>query len=137
MKKSWKQKLNINRVPEVEVVEKGFGAITPGTKMLISTPLETEELVNSIPEGKVMFSPEIRATLAAKHGADTTCPLTTGIFLRIIAEAAWDEHLEGKAIKECTPFWRAIDPKSPLAKKLRCGPEFLREMQGAESNSKA
>lgn len=131
MKKTWKQKLNINRVPEIEIVEKPFGAIAQGTKLLISTPIETQEIVNSIPKGKRMYAAEIRKILAAKHGADTTCPLTTGIFLRIIAEAAWDSHLEGTPIERCTPFWRAIDPNSPLAKKLRCGPAFLKEMQAA------
>jgi hypothetical protein len=34
---------------------------------------------------------------------------------------------------QITPFWRVIEPKSALAKKLTCGPEFIEEMRAAEA----
>ncbi|MCC5928875.1 MAG: hypothetical protein JJU28_06490 [Cyclobacteriaceae bacterium] len=67
-----------------------------------------------------------------EHGADYTCPVTTGIFLRIVAEAAYEELQNGKNQEEIIPFWRVIDPKSALAKKLSFGQELLLEMREKE-----
>lgn len=52
-------------------------------------------------------------------------PLTTGIFLRIVAEAAWEQLQAGKSRSEVAPFWRVIDPDSKAARKLPCGAEFI------------
>ena len=60
------------------------------------------------------------------------CPLTSGIFLRIVSEAALDEMRSGKSIEAITPFWRLVSPKAPLSKKLSCGPEFVAERRKAE-----
>jgi len=41
----------------------------------------------------------------------------------------------GKDIEEVTPFWRIVNPKSNLAKKLECGIDFIkkqRELEGIE-----
>ena len=59
------------------------------------------------------------------HHADFTCPLTAGIFLRIAAELAWEQHQAGKSLTAITPFWRIVDAKSPAAKKLACGVDFI------------
>ena len=40
----------------------------------------------------------------------------------------------GKPVGEITPFWRVIEPKSVLAKKLTFGQEFL--LQQIEKESK-
>jgi hypothetical protein len=54
--------------------------------------------------------------------ADATCPVSTSFFLRTVAEAAWDELEGGKSTSEVAPFWRVVDPKSPLAKAARGQP---------------
>ena len=59
--------------------------------------------------------------------------ITTGIFLRMAAEYALQEMSQGK--DEVMPFWRVVDPKSPLAKKLPCGPEFIVSQRAAESSN--
>jgi hypothetical protein len=51
--------------------------------------------------------------------------VTTGIFLRIVAEANYEKLGQGKTPEEITPFWRVIAPDSALARKLSFGPEFL------------
>lgn len=81
--------------------------------------------VRNIAPGNTRKPEEVRADLAVRHGADATCPLTTGIFLRIIAEVALEDLAAGATLESVTPFWRVVDPKSPLAKKLSCGPEFI------------
>jgi len=49
-----------------------------------------------------------------------------------VAEAAWDEIEAGKATTDVAPFWRVIDPKSPLAKKLRAGGKWIEQQRLAE-----
>lgn len=101
--------------------------------MLIPTPAVVAAYVESIPKGESLTMPQLREDLAAAHGADFTCPLTAGIFLRIAAERAWEQYQQGKSLDQITPFWRAVDLKSPLAEKLACGPVFLmkqRQMEG-------
>jgi hypothetical protein len=49
-----------------------------------------------------------------------------------VAEAAWDEMGGGKTTSDVAPFWRVIDPKSPLAKKLRAGVQWLEQQRLAE-----
>lgn len=72
---------------------------------------------------------QVRRELALLHGADATCPVSTAIFLRTVAEAAWDEIYAGKAMADVAPFWRVIDPKSPLAKKRRAGLPWIEQQR--------
>jgi hypothetical protein len=76
---------------------------------------------------------QVRRELAALHGADACCPVSTAIFLRTVAEAAWDEIEAGKPATEVVPFWRVVDPKSPLAKKLRAGSQWIEQQRLAEA----
>ncbi len=61
-----------------------------------------------------------------------TCPITTGIFVRIAAEAAYEEFQEGTPIEKITPFWRVISETSPAEKKLTFGTEFLNKQRKKE-----
>lgn len=125
MPKSWKEKLAGGKPPHVEVTQKAFAGIPAGSKMLISSPAEFNDFVSRIPAGSSISIAEMKDSLAKHHGAEWVCPLTTGIFLRIISEAALDELEAGKSIHEITPFWRVISPKDKVASKVRCGPEFI------------
>lgn len=131
-RKSWQEKLNDGRQPHVDVAGKDFAGIKTGQKMLIPTPKLIDDYIRQVPKGKFVDSATIRKDLAIEHGAEVTCPLTTGIFLRIVAEAAYEDYQQGKPISKITPFWRVIDEKSPTAKKLTFGVEFLNEQRGKE-----
>jgi hypothetical protein len=52
-------------------------------------------------------------------GADVTCPLCTGIFVRIAAETAEEDRAAGKA--KLTPYWRVITDKGELNEKFPGG----------------
>ena len=131
-RKSWAEKLNDGREPLVEISDKGFAGIIAGQRMLIPTPKLINEYIRQIPKGKAVDSSTIRKDLAMEHGAEVTCPLTTGIFLRIVAEAAYEEYQKGKPLTEITPFWRVINEGSPTAKKLTFGIDFLKEQRAKE-----
>jgi hypothetical protein len=84
--------------------------------MLIPTPKIIDAFIRDIPAGQQINIPTIRKDLAAKYGAEMTCPVTTGIFVRIAAEAAYEEFQQGMPIEKITPFWRVIS-ELPLLQK--------------------
>ena len=97
-RKTWVEKRNSSREAEVEVLQKSFADIEAGEKMLIPTPQIVDAYIRAIPKGKESTMAQMRIDLAAEYHADKTCPLTSGIFLRIVAEAAHEELAQGKTI---------------------------------------
>lgn len=125
--KTWSEKLNCDKKPQIKRIEKSFAGIPAGSLMYISTPLEVDAYVKTISMGKTKAVEHMRNELARKNGADKTCPVSTGIFLRICAEAAYEEYLKDIDSSQITPFWRIVEPNSNLAKKLTCGTEFIED----------
>lgn len=133
--KSWKEKMAA-KPPHTVTLEKAFAGVPAGATLLISCPVEVAEyLKTKVPPGEAREIPQLRRELAAAHGADAACPVSTAIFLRTVAEAAWDEIEAGVPVTEVAPFWRVIDPKSPLAKKLRAGGAWIEQQRAAERES--
>lgn len=124
-KKTWLDKLNEKKEPQVKRIEKGFADIPAGSNMFIATPRIIDQYIQEISVGKRIDSKTLRKDLALEHHADYTCPVTTGIFLRIVAEANYEKLQQGQAVEDITPFWRVIEPNSVLAQKLTFGQEFL------------
>jgi hypothetical protein len=128
-KKSWSDKLNDQKEHQIKPLEKDFWSYHKGDVMLIATPQMVDAYVKNIPPGSITSQEVMRYDLAAEYHATFTCPLTTGIFLRIVAEAAYEAFLKSGDSKEITPFWRIIEPGSKLAAKLSCGEKFIEEMR--------
>jgi len=124
-KKTWVEKLIEIKDPQIKRIEIGFADIPAGSMMLIATPQLIDQYIREIGFGKRIDSKTLRKDLALDHHADYTCPVTTGIFLRIVAEASFEKLQKGAAIEDITPFWRVIAPNSSLAKKLSFGQDFL------------
>ena len=116
----------------VKILDKDFADMKAGSKMYISNPKTIEGYIRSIPKGSSVDLKTLRNDLAIEHKAEVTCPVTTGIFLRIVAEAANEQFEQGKSIGRITPFWRVIDEKMPLAKKLTFGTKLIREQRKKE-----
>ena len=131
-KKTWAEKMKPGSQPEVKVNDKDFADIPAGHSLLIATPEIVDGYVKAIPKGKKSTIKQMREDLAAEYHAEYTCPVTAGIFLRIVAENAWEELQKGKKLKDIAPFWRIMDLKSPSAKKLTFGTDFLKEMKEKE-----
>ncbi|MDI9366207.1 MAG: hypothetical protein QM541_14715 [Flavobacterium sp.] len=126
-KKTWLDKLNAKKEPQVKRIDIDFADITAGSNMLIATPQLIDQYIQQISFGKHVDSKTLRKDLALAHNAHHTCPVTTGIFLRIVAEANYEKWQQGKPIEDITPFWRVIEPNSALAKKLSFGQAFLQQ----------
>ena len=90
-------------------------------RMLIPKPLDVDALIRNVPRGKLATVAQIRERLAKDFHADLTCPLTTGIFLRIAAEAAEEDLRVGK--REITPYWRVVKKDGALNEKFPGGTE--------------
>jgi hypothetical protein len=131
--KTWADKRRA-KPPHTVTLDKDFAGVAAGSRLLISCPLELEEYLRKhVPAGTTKEIQQVRRELASLHDADATCPVSTSIFLRTVSEAAWDELNSGKAITEVAPFWRVVDPKSPLAKKLRAGSQWIEQQRLAEA----
>ncbi|HMG74987.1 MAG TPA: MGMT family protein [Pyrinomonadaceae bacterium] len=121
-KTSWREKLEKPQQPKLVQIPPKMSRFGKGT-MLIPTPMLVDELVRRIPKGKLVTVGELRRKLAADFAADVTCPLTTGIFVRIAAEAAEEDRAKGR--RRITPYWRVVkddgslNPKFPGGEKLQ------------------
>ena len=111
---SWQEKLD--RVQEWKVADDN--PRFPG-RMLIPTPRQVDALIREIPKGAVTTPKLMRKTLANRYGADNTCPLCVGIFLRISAEAAEEQRQQG--VEDITPYWRVVTEKGKHYPKLPGG----------------
>jgi hypothetical protein len=131
-KKSWRDKVNHHPEPEIkqapELWEKKFG----GPKMLISSPLAIEKIVADVPKGSLLTVPQLRDALAVTYNADFSCPLTTGIFLRIVAEANEEDAAAGKT--GIAPYWRVVGEKGELNPKFPKGLEYQATKLEAEGH---
>ena len=96
-------------------MQKRFGAGT----ILVPSPREVEAFIRIVRKGSVTTVSQIREFLAGKHSADVTCPLTTGIFVRIAAEAAEEDASAGKS--KITPYWRVLKDDGSLNPKFPGG----------------
>jgi hypothetical protein len=134
-KKSWLDKLNEHKEPKIKRIDIDFADIPAGSMMFIATPKLIDEYIQEIGFGRRIDSKTLRKDLAIEHNADYTCPVTTGIFLRIVAEANYEKLQQGKHLEEITPFWRVIEPNSALAKKLTFGQDFLLQQIEKESSN--
>lgn len=128
MPKSWDQKYQGARPAHVAVLDKPFAGLRAGQRLFIATPALLEARIRAIPAGTTLDITALRADLARDHGADATCPTSTAIFLRIVAERALERMAEDPA-----PFWRLIAPETPLARKLSCGPDLIRHHREMEA----
>lgn len=135
--KTWQQKFDQRKEPEVKRIDKRFADIPENALMLIATPKIFAEYIEQIPAGTLVSMSDLRKDLALTHGATHTCPVTTGIFLRIVAELNYEKYQAGTPLKEITPFWRAIAQNSALAKKLSFGADFLQKSLAAEQEINA
>lgn len=124
--------MNPNAQWQVEVVSRNYADIPEGATMLIPTPTIVEGYIKDIPEGIHTSLQQMRKDLAAQYNAEYTCPITSGIFLRIVSEKAYEEYQEGESKDDIAPFWRMINKKTPTAKKLSFGTDFIIEQRQLE-----
>ena len=115
---TWREKLEKPQEPRVVKVPPKMSRFGQGM-MLIPTPKLVDNLIRRIPKGKLVTVSELRRRLAADFAVDMTCPLTTGIFVRIAAEAAEEDRMNGR--KRITGYWRVVKEDGTLNPKFPGG----------------
>lgn len=133
-KKSWREKLHDSKdLPKVEPITASMSQRWGTGTFVIPAPIEVDELMRKVPKGKLVTVNEIRQSLAKKHGAAISCPLTTGIFAWIAAHAAKEDEAEGK--KRFTPYWRTLKSGGELNPKFPGGIEDLKRLLEREGHT--
>jgi alkylated DNA nucleotide flippase Atl1 len=119
-KKTWCEKLQDSKdFPRVQKITGKMSKRWGTGTVVIPAPVEVDELMRKVPEGKVTTVNEIRSALAKKHGATIGCPMTTGIFAWIAANAAEEQRQKGE--KDTTPYWRTLKVGGVLNEKYPGG----------------
>ena len=132
-KKTWCQKLNENKgLPKVETITEKMSKRWGKGTVVIPAPVEVDMIMRTIPKGKVTTINEIRAALAKKHHATIGCPITTGIFVWIAANAAEEQKQNGN--KDITPYWRTLKTGGFLNEKYPGGASVQKELLEQEGH---
>ena len=127
------ERLNKAKSPKVVILEKDFAGIRAGSSMFVATPKIVDEFINKMPFGRFITMPELRADLAIEYDCDATCPVSTAIFLRVVAEAALEQLEQGATTADITPFWRVVAPGDKVSARLPIDQKWLEELRAAES----
>ena len=129
-RKTWREKLFDSKdLPKIEgKLSKCWGE----GSVVIPVPRKVDEILNSLPKGRLITTKEIQATIAKKHNATIACPMCCGIFAWIAAHAADEAETDGA--KRITPYWRTLKSGSELNPKFPDGVEALKVRLEAEGH---
>lgn len=132
-KKSWTEKLADNKgLPRVEKISEKMSKRWGSGTVVIPAPMEVDAMMRKVPWGKLVTINEIREVLAKKHNATICCPMTTGIFAWIAANAAEEQRQEGK--RDITPYWRTLKTGGVINPKYPGGVERQKELLAEEGH---
>lgn len=131
----WRKRFGAAKDPHVVMLHTDFAGVKAGNTMLISSPGEIANYVARIPQGETRTMDRLRNELARKAGANSMCPVTTAIYLRVVAEVALADLAEGRPLDQVVPFWRVVLPGSKVAQKLSCGPDHVAHLIALDQGS--
>ncbi|RLS58189.1 MAG: MGMT family protein [Planctomycetota bacterium] len=135
-KKTWNEKLHDAKdLPKVITVEPETGSRWPVGRYVVPAPVDVDAVMRGIPRRKLMTTEGLRQALAARYETDFACPLTTGIFSWIAAQAAVEAEESG-AVRggRGTPWWRTLKTGGELNPKFPGGPDRQRQLLEAEGH---
>ncbi len=132
-KKSWTEKLADSKdLPKVEKITDKMSKRWGTGTVVIPAPMEVNEMMRRVPEGKLVTINEIRVALAKKHKATIGCPITTGIFAWVSAHAAEEQRQEGE--KDTTSYWRTLKTGGVINAKYPGGVEGQKKLLEKEGH---
>jgi len=132
-KKTWQEKLADSKgFPKVCPIDDSKSKRWGTGTFVIPAPLEVDELMRKVPKGRLTTIDGLRKVLARKHRATIACPITTGIFAWIAANAA--SEAAAKGVKRITPFWRTLKSNGELNPKYPGGLADLTRKLSAEGH---
>ncbi|MBL9186885.1 MAG: MGMT family protein [Opitutaceae bacterium] len=133
-KKSWREKLADDKdLPKVVKIPPAGRKRWGGATLAIPAPRDVDALMRTVPRGRVTTINELRAAIAKKHRAAAGCPITTGIFSWIAANAAEEALAAGETAP--TPYWRTLKKGGELNPKYPGGIAALERKLAAEGHA--
>ncbi len=129
---TWAEQLETSDGIDLRPVPEGRTNMTPGKTMPYPSAQMVNDAIRALPEGQSVTPKELRLELARRNSADYTCPVTTTMMLRIVAEAANEAHRGGASLTEVTPIWRVLDKRASALKKLTFDPTYVIDQRAAE-----
>jgi alkylated DNA nucleotide flippase Atl1 len=133
-KSTWVEKLNDSKgLPKVEKITDKMSKRWGTGTVVIPAPIEVDEVMRKVPEGKLITINDVRAALAKKHIATIGCPMTTGIFAWVAAHAAEEREQSGE--KNVTPYWRTLKTGGVLNEKYPSGAEAQKQRLEREGHT--
>ena len=120
-RKTWREKMDNPNLPKLVAVPPKMQKRLGRGIMLLPSPREVDAVIRSVGLGSVITVSQIRQVLAQRYAADVACPLVTGMFVRIAAEAAEEDAAAGKT--EIAPYWRVVKDDGSLNPKFPGGVE--------------
>jgi alkylated DNA nucleotide flippase Atl1 len=132
-RKSWSEKLQDSKgLPKVEKITDKMSKRWGSGTVVIPASMEVNDMMRRVPEGKLTTINEIRVALAKKHGATIGCPITTGIFAWIAANAAEEQRQKGE--RDITPYWRTLKTGGVINEKYPGGVEAQKKLLEKEGH---
>jgi hypothetical protein len=132
-RKSWQEKLIDSKgLPRVERITAKMSSRWGSGTIVIPAPVEVDSIMKRVPVGKLVTINEIRSALAKKHKANIGCPITTGIFVWIAANAAAEAAATGETC--ITPYWRTLKTGGQINEKYPGGAVAVRAQLEAEGH---
>lgn len=131
-RRSWSEKFACDKPHDVKPCPKDFADIKAGQRMLLTTARDVAAAIRAIPRGQELDMRALRANLARTFGAETACPVVTGIHLRTVAEMAGEQLEAGMPARDVVPVWRAMPAGAPIWKRIETGREKLAAQRRAE-----
>lgn len=132
-RKTWREKLLDSKdLPKVVKIQGKLAKRWGVGTCAIPAPTEVDEVMNSVPKGKLITTTEMRAVIAAKHAATMACPICCGIFSWIAANAA--DEAESEGTRKITPYWRTLKSGGELNPKFPGGVEAQKVRLEAEGH---
>lgn len=122
--------------PKTVRLEYNFAGIPAGSLMFVATPEIIEAFMRAIPEGETRTIPAMRREIARRRKCDDTCPVSSAIFIRQVAEQALRELRDGRAVAEVAPFWRLISGADKIAKRLPIDPDWIDTQRNLEASGR-
>ena len=111
--------------PKIKTIPKKLNKSWGKGKFVMPSPLEVNMLMKKVPKGKLTTINEIRKKLAKKYKTTTACPIVTGIFTWIAANAAKEDIQDGK--KYINPYWRTLKSDGKIKEKYPGGIPFQKQ----------
>lgn len=131
IKKDFNTMMNDNKdMPKIQIVKdektiKKYG----GAKMFFAPPIYYNELMKKVPKGKLITIKIMRDYLAKENNADFTDPMTSGIFVNIVAWASVERNTD------ITPYWRVLKSNGELNAKYPGSIESQKKLLESEGHT--